>query len=95
MASSLDALKARVESLLGDHLESATIDRGELTIVCSAPSIAVSCQLLRDQAGFDQCIDLCGMDYSTYRDGLHDGPAGLRGPGRRGPPCRRRLHRWG
>ncbi|MBE5527326.1 NADH-quinone oxidoreductase subunit C [Laribacter hongkongensis] len=74
MASSLDALKARVESLLGDHLESATIDRGELTIVCSASSIAVSCQLLRDQAGFDQCIDLCGMDYSTYRDGLHDGP---------------------
>lgn len=73
MASYLDALKAQTESLLGDRLVSATTALGELTLVCKASSIVESCRLLRDEAGFEQCIDLCGMDYSTYKDGAHDG----------------------
>jgi NADH-quinone oxidoreductase subunit C len=33
-------------------------------------------QLLRDTpaVGFEQLIDLCGVDYSTYRDGTWEGP---------------------
>lgn len=75
MASSLEALKSSVEAALGEHLVSAVIDRHELTIVCRAASIVEACNRLKDTAElrFEQCIDLCGVDYSTYKDGAWNG----------------------
>ena len=73
MASHLKALQSQVEALLADKLVSATIALDELTIVCQSSSIVESCILLRDQLGFEQCIDLCGVDYSAYKDGSWDG----------------------
>ena len=75
MASTLEALKTAAEAALGANIISATIDRQELTLVCRADSIIETCPLLRDTPAlrFEQCIDLCGMDYSTYRDTVWEG----------------------
>lgn len=75
MASTLEALKTAAEAALGANIISATIDRQELTLVCRADSIIETCTLLRDTPSlrFEQCVDLCGMDYSAYRDGVWEG----------------------
>ncbi|SUX30447.1 NADH-quinone oxidoreductase subunit C [Chromobacterium vaccinii] len=72
----MEALGSVVAAALGDKLVSSTQALDELTIVCKAsdlPSVALT---LRDHAdlAFEQCIDVCGMDYSAYRDEPWDGP---------------------
>jgi NADH-quinone oxidoreductase subunit C len=76
MASKLEALKSVVEQALGGKLVSATLALDELTIVCKAAYLTDVATTLRDHAdlSFEQCIDLCGMDYSAYRDEPWDGP---------------------
>ena len=75
MASTLEALKSAAEAALGANILSATIDRHELTLVCRADTIIETCTLLRDTPSlrFEQCVDLCGMDYSAYRDSVWEG----------------------
>ena len=75
MASTLEALKSAAEAALGANILSATIDRHELTLVCRADTIIETCTLLRDTPSlrFEQCVDLCGMDYRAYRDGVWEG----------------------
>jgi NADH-quinone oxidoreductase subunit C len=41
---------------------------GELTLTVNADTYTDACVALRDTFGFDTLIDLCGMDYSTYRE---------------------------
>jgi NADH-quinone oxidoreductase subunit C len=43
-------------------------DRAELTIVVPAAQYREACLKLRDSLGFEQLIDLCGIDYSAYGD---------------------------
>ena len=76
MASKMEALKSVVEQVLGDKLVQSTLALDELTIVCKAESIVEAATLLRDHAdlSFEQLIDLCGLDYSTYKDQPWDGP---------------------
>jgi NADH-quinone oxidoreductase subunit C len=56
---------------------SATIEfaLGELTVTCKASEYLDICTKLRDHAEmrFDQLIDLCGVDYSEYKDGTWEG----------------------
>lgn len=75
MASTLEALKLAAEAALGANILSATIDCHELTLVCRTDTLIETCTLLRDTPSlrFEQCIDLCGMDYSAYRDGGWEG----------------------
>ncbi len=40
----------------------------EVTVTVTAASYVAACKTLRDAHGFDTMIDLCGMDYSTYRE---------------------------
>jgi len=49
---------------------------GEVTLVVGAKDYLAACTILRDHPGlrFAECIDLCGMDYSTYGDGAWQGP---------------------
>jgi len=68
--SKLDILQAALESVLGDRIKSLVRDLGEITIAVSSsdyPSVALA---LRDHADlrFEQLIDLCGVDYSDYRN---------------------------
>jgi len=41
---------------------------GELTIEVPAAEYLAAAQKLRDQLGFEQLIDLCGVDYAAYGD---------------------------
>jgi len=72
----MEALGSVVERVLGDKLVSSTLALDELTIVCKAADLTDVATTLRDHAelSFEQLIDLCGMDYSTYRDEPWDGP---------------------
>ena len=62
-------LLSRVNSLLeasGNAVASHEITFGELTLDVDAAQIKATCQKLRDDFGFEQLTDLCGMDYSEY-----------------------------
>jgi len=49
-------------------------DRGELTLEVEAAHYKSIAAKLRDQAGFEQLIDLCGVDYGAYADKPREGP---------------------
>ncbi|OPF62071.1 MULTISPECIES: NADH-quinone oxidoreductase subunit C [Hydrogenophaga] len=71
-----ETIAAQVAQLLGERARSVTTDRGEVTLVVAASDYLEVMQTLRDasQARFEQLIDLCGIDYSTYGDGRWEGP---------------------
>ena len=80
MTESLQALAAHATEKLAESLTRATVERGELTLEVKREDILKVCRILRDDSGmaFEQLIDVCGMDYSTYRlesrEGLRPGP---------------------
>lgn len=67
--------------LLGDALLSHEVAFGELTCEIACKDIKTVCQKLRDSENtqFNQLIDLCGMDYSSYGE-EEDAPPGNRTP---------------
>jgi len=64
-----------VALVLGDKLKSIKIAFGEVTVTVGAADYLAAATLLRDSVGckFEQLIDLCGIDYSEYKDGQYDG----------------------
>ena len=64
-----------VSNVLGDKLKSINISFGEVTATVKAADYLAAATLLRDSAGckFEQLVDLCGIDYSEYKDGQYDG----------------------
>jgi len=70
-----EAIQDAVVAALGDKLRRIDIALGEVTVQVAPADYLAAMQALRDASGcrFDQLIDLCGMDYSAYRDGLWDG----------------------
>ena len=70
-----ETIAAQVAQLLGERARSVTTARGEVTLVVAASDYLEVMQTLRDapQMRFEQLIDLCGMDYSTYGDGRWEG----------------------
>ena len=71
-----EALKQTIAATLGDKAQSLTLALGELTLVVRAADYLDVALLLRDAPGcrFEQLLDLCGVDYSTYGEGSHEGP---------------------
>jgi NADH-quinone oxidoreductase subunit C len=47
---------------------------GELTVEVGAAEYPAAAQRLRDACGFEQLIDLCGLDYAAYGDRPREGP---------------------
>jgi NADH-quinone oxidoreductase subunit C len=74
--SSVETLRQALESALGARVVSLTERLGELTLVVAAGDHRDVAGALRDHPAlrFDTALDLCGMDYLHYGDGLHDGP---------------------
>ena len=68
--SNLDTLQSSIESVLGARVKHLVRDRGEMTITVAAADYIACAELLRDSAElrFEQLIDLCGVDYSSYKD---------------------------
>lgn len=75
MTTKLETLEAALRTALGEQLQSLTLALGEITIVVGAEHYAEAMQTLRDHADlrFEELIDLCGVDYSTYGDGTWEG----------------------
>ena len=73
--SKLDTLQAALESVLGDRLKKLVRDRGEISITVAAADYAAVALTLRDHVDlhFEQLIDLCGLDYSSYKDQAWEG----------------------
>ena len=74
--SKLDTLQAALEAALGPRLKKLVRDRGEITVTVGAAEYTESALILRDhpELKFEQNIDLCGVDYSSYKDQPWDGP---------------------
>jgi NADH-quinone oxidoreductase subunit C len=72
----IDVLEAALQGVLGERIKKLVRDRGELTVTVSAANYVDSALLLRDHADlkFEQNVDLCGVDYSSYKDQAWDGP---------------------
>ncbi len=72
----IDVLETALQAVLGERLKKLVRDRGELTVTVAASNYVESALLLRDHADlkFEQNIDLCGVDYSSYRDQAWEGP---------------------
>ncbi|TNF97976.1 MAG: NADH-quinone oxidoreductase subunit C [Gammaproteobacteria bacterium] len=66
MARSLKQLGAKLEEKLASSLKNSIFAVGELTIEINAADVLSVCQSLRDDFGFSQMIDLCGVDFSQY-----------------------------
>ena len=66
MSRTIAELESSLPGLLGDDLLGSQRALGELTIEVNATNIVAVSESLRDQLGFDQLTDLCGMDYSEY-----------------------------
>lgn len=73
MTADLSALRTSLSELLGDRLAGVEEGLGELTVVVRAAEMLDALKQLRDAAGFEQMIDLCGVDYSTYGNGAWKG----------------------
>jgi NADH-quinone oxidoreductase subunit C len=72
----LDTLKAALEEVLDSKLKKIVVDRGEITITVSPDNYIPAALALRDDPSlhFEQLMDLCGLDYSSYRDQAWEGP---------------------
>ncbi len=70
------ALSAHVQATLGALARSVELKLGEITVAVAPADYVRVATLLRDAPGcqFEQLIDLCGVDYSDYREGGWDGP---------------------
>lgn len=75
MSAKLENLAQRLTEYFGDQILSNTLDRGELTIEVSAKGYRGLMASLRDvpEFGFEEVIDVCGVDYSAYADGQREG----------------------
>ena len=72
----LDALQTAVEAVLTTRVKLLKREHGEITIGVAAADYLAVATTLRDHADlhFEQLVDLCGMDYSAWKDRPHEGP---------------------
>jgi len=73
MSHSIQTLEAALHEVLGDKIQRLDSALGELTLTVAPSNYHAVAQTLRDDArlGFEQLVDLCGLDYSQYKDGAH------------------------
>ena len=70
VAPAPEAVRDAVAAALGDQAREITVVLGEVTVTVSPSHYLTAMQALRDAPGcrFEQLVDLCGLDYSAYRD---------------------------
>lgn len=75
MSTRLERLSENLKLALGDKLSKFSTDVGEITIECKASDLLTVCTTLRDhpEFKFEQLMDLCGVDYADYGDGIWGG----------------------
>ena len=74
--SKLDTLQAALETALGERAKTIVRDRGEITVTVRAADYLAVAKTLRDDPTlkFEQLVDLCGLDYASWKDEPWEGP---------------------
>jgi len=72
MSDALNKLQSRLQESLADKIQSAKIAFGELTVEIAPADLLEVATFLRDDVGFEQLIDVCGVDYLTYGESEWD-----------------------
>lgn len=69
-------LAASLQGRFGDALADCRVAVGEVTVDVRREKLLEVCAALRDEPafGFEQLIDLCGVDYLEYGEGSWQGP---------------------
>jgi NADH-quinone oxidoreductase subunit C len=75
MSAKLETLSQNLQKHFGDKITSLKLALGEITIEVAAADYLGVMTALRDSEdlAFEELIDLCGVDYSTYGDGAWQG----------------------
>ena len=71
-----EELKKNIATALGSKARQITLALDEVAVTVAAADYLESMRILRDSDAckFEQLIDLCGVDYSTYADAVQEGP---------------------
>jgi NADH-quinone oxidoreductase subunit C len=71
----LETLEANLKAAFGDRIRSLVSRLGELTLVVAPKDYLAVAEGLRDRAelGFDELLDLCGVDYEGFGETLWEG----------------------
>jgi NADH-quinone oxidoreductase subunit C len=74
MTTKIEALELALKNALGEGA-AVTVALGEVTVVVKAAEYLASMRKLRDDPAlrFQELVDLCGVDYSSYGEGTWDG----------------------
>ncbi len=65
----------RLQKLFDSIKQLNPVERlGEITVEVKAADYKATCQLLKSSHGFEQLVDLCGVDYASYGDVPREGP---------------------
>ncbi|MBK8744600.1 NADH-quinone oxidoreductase subunit C [Propionivibrio sp.] len=75
MSAKLEALSQNLQEHLGDRIGALEVAFGEITINVDVGNYFDVMMALRDEPElrFEELMDLCGVDYSTYKNGAWDG----------------------
>ncbi|MFZ6774505.1 NADH-quinone oxidoreductase subunit C [Undibacterium sp. SXout7W] len=75
MTTKLEILEAAVKNVLGARIVESKSALGELTVIVSPLDYLQVMLDLRDsvETSFEELIDLCGVDYSSYGNDIWDG----------------------
>ena len=75
MSAKLEMLSQNLQTHFGDKLKSLNFALGEVTIEVGASDYLGVMTALRNEADlqFEELVDLCGVDYSTYGEGAWQG----------------------
>ena len=75
MSTNLELLSAQLKLALGAQITKFNVAFDEISLECKADDLLNVCAKLRDHAElkFEQLIDLCGVDYSDFKDGTYEG----------------------
>ena len=70
------ALMDAVSAALGARARQVAVALGEVKVLVAAADYLEAATILKTAPGcqFEQLVDLCGVDYSEYKDGAYDGP---------------------
>lgn len=74
-AVSPEVLKNTIAAALGGFVKEISLALGEVTVVVEAQNYLAAAELLRNapDCQFEQMMDLCGVDFSEYKDGAYEG----------------------
>ena len=76
MSDYYQQLATRVQQRFSTQISATHVEFGELTVELPREHIRSVCTALRDESDvkFEQLIDVCGVDYLTYGEGVWTGP---------------------